>query len=265
MARFLVFCESPTDFETITTLAERVIREKGPEWLREMLEEPIEGAEKPLEWGRDDEGRSFFDIHKVSDYARRLGIRAPRGHFNGEPGAAGALMARTIFRIVRELVNRGEGVGAVLLVWDMDHQGDERRAGLKQARDVARRFESFGIVLGCPDPMKEAWVLAGFEPVNEAERRRLAQLRQELSFDPCQEAHRLGDKQEQAKRSPKRVLHVLTDGDPERASHCWSTTPLDRLVSRGKDSGLAEFLAEAEVTLIPILTGAPVGAPAARR
>ncbi|ATB31391.1 hypothetical protein [Melittangium boletus] len=32
MAKLLVFCESPADFETIQALVERVLREQGPEW-----------------------------------------------------------------------------------------------------------------------------------------------------------------------------------------------------------------------------------------
>lgn len=265
MARLLVCCEAPADFKTVAGLVERVIREKGPDWLRDLLEAPVAGPEHVLDWRGDPEGRSFFDIHKVADYARQLGIRPARGHFNGAPGAAGALMARTFFQVVRELVQRGNKVDAVLFVWDMDDQGNDRRRGLNQARDEARKFMPFGIVLGCPDPMKEAWVLAGFEPTTDAERSELAQLRQELGFNPCEEAHRLEAKQEQAKRNPKRVLDALTGGDSERESLCWTSAPLDRLMARGKFNGLAEFLGEVEQTLLPILTGAPVGAPAARR
>jgi hypothetical protein len=265
MARLLVCCESPADFKTVAGLVDRVIREKGPDWLRDLLEAPVGGPEDALDWGGDPEGRSFFDIHKLSHYARQLGIRVPQGHFNGDPGAAGALMARTFFHVVRKFLQRGEKIDAVLFIWDMDDRGNDRRKGLHQARDEARKFMPFGIVLGCPDPMKEAWVLAGFEPANDAERSELAQLRQELGFNPCEEAHRLDAKQEQAKRNPKRVLHALTGGDSERESLCWTSAPLGHLMARGKFNGLAEFLGEVEQTVLPLMTGAPVGAPAARR
>ena len=45
-------------------------------------------------------------------------------------------------------------------------------------------------------------------------------------------------KNDHAKRSPKRVLKVLTDDDWERQKECWRVTPLAVLKDRGKDNGL---------------------------
>ncbi|OJH36470.1 hypothetical protein [Cystobacter ferrugineus] len=257
MAKLLVFCESPADLETIQALVERVLREQGPDWVRELLDGPPEAAQAFLEWMPDGEGRSYFDIHKVSDYALRHKLRVDQGHFAGQPGEAGALMGRTAFRVAREFALRGTELAAVILVWDMDDQGQDRRKGLAQASTEARPLVSFEIVLGCPDPMREAWVLAGFEPETEAEQARLADLRQELGFNPCEEAHRLDAKDEQAKRNPKRVLKKLTDDERDRAVRCWTEAPLVRLRARGGPSGLAVFLDESARTLIPRLSGAP--------
>jgi hypothetical protein len=257
MARLLVFCESPADFKTVKGLTQHVLREEGPEWLRDLLEggsEPVEGV---LDWVRDTEGREFFDLHKMESYKRYFNLRVPQGHFEGQPGTPGALMARTAFRVARELVLKGEQVDAVLLVWDMDDQGESRRTGLKQARDEARRLVSFVVVLGCPDPMREAWVLAGFEAETDDERARLEGLRQELGFDPCKQAHRLDAKKEYAKKSPKRVLDALTDSQPHREEACLTSAPLALLRERGRDSGLTAFLDEATTMLLPAVTGAP--------
>jgi hypothetical protein len=203
----------------------------------------------------DGEGREYFDLHGLTRHVQRLGLRALPGHFNGEPGAPGALMARTVFQIARELSRSGEEVGAVLLVWDMDDQGEARRSGLKQAREEAERLFSQTIVLGCPDPMREAWVLAGFEPETDAERERLAALRQELGFFPNEEAHRLGAKKEYARRSPKRVLDALVDGEWERQVRCWMGPELALLKKRGQESGLAVFLDEVSDRLLPLAAG----------
>ncbi|WP_224372835.1 hypothetical protein [Hyalangium versicolor] len=187
-------------------------------------------------------------------------MRVPQGHFDGQPGAAGALMARTAFLVVRELVRQGTVVDVVLLAWDMDDQGEARRVGLEQARKEALRMEQRAILLGCPDPMREAWVLAGFIPETEDEKARLAEVRQELGFSPCEEAHRLGAKKEHARRSPKRVLDVLTQGERERQARCWTLTSLAILRARGEGSGLQAFLDEVASKLLPLFSGAPVDA-----
>ncbi|WP_309894341.1 hypothetical protein [Archangium sp.] len=263
MARLLVFCESPVDFETIQGLVECVLRERGPDWVKELLEGPHDAAQEFRDWMPDGEGRTYFDLHKLSAYASRHRIRVPQGHFSGQPGEPGALMGRTAFLIARELTLNGTEVDAVILVWDMDDQGKERRMGLAQASTEARALVPFSIVLGCPDPMREAWVLAGFEPEpeNEAEQARLATMRQELGFNPCEEAHRLAAKKEHAKRSPKRVLEVLTAGDRAREVRCWTETSLVRLRARGRQSGLTAFLDEAAESLVPRLSGAPPKPP----
>jgi hypothetical protein len=265
MARLLVFCESPVDFETIKGLVDRVLREQGPGWVRELLEGPSEDAQKGFrDWVPDGEGRSYFDLHKLSTYASRHKIRVPQGHFAGLPGEAGALMGRTAFLVARELALSGTELDAVILVWDMDDQGTARRTGLAQASTEARSLVSFEIVLGCPDPMREAWVLAGFEPKTEAERARLAAMRQELGFNPCEEAHRLDAKKEHARRSPKRVLDVLTAGEREREVRCWTEAPLLLLHARGTLSGLTTFLDEAAESLVPRLSGVPPRPPFAQ-
>lgn len=264
MAKLLVFCESPADFETIQALVERVLREQGPDWVRDLLDGPAEAARAFIEWMPDGEGRSYFDIHKVSDYALRHKLRVPQGHFTGQPGEAGAQMGRTAFLVARELALQDTELEAVILVWDMDDQGQDRRKGLAQASTEARPIVPFEIVLGCPDAMREAWVLAGFEPETETERKCIADLRQELGFNPCEQAHRLDAMDEQAKRNPKRVLKVLTDGERERAIRCWTEAPLARLRARGEYSGLTTFLDESAQALIPHLGGVPPKPPPAQ-
>jgi len=257
MARLLVFCEAAADFRTISGLVERVLREEGPSWLRDLLDGPDEGAREVRDWVRDGESRSFFDVHNLSDYVRHLGIRAPVGHFNGEPGAPGALMAFTAFRVADELVKQGEAIDAVILVWDMDDQDGDRAQGLDQARAKARSRFSFAIVLGLPNPEREAWVLAGFEPENEAEKDDFKKEREKLGFSPSHEAHRLVAKRDQAIHSAKRVLSVLTNGNPDRAERCLTVTPLDRLRERGQKNGLAAFLKEISEKLLPLCSGTP--------
>ena len=157
--RLIAFCEAAADFRTAAGLLDRVLGEEGPSWIADLLGEHPDSVRT---WHLDGAGRAFFDVHDLRGYVKQHAIRVPHGHFDGRPGGAGALMARTVFQIVRALNRRPdeEGIEAVVLVWDMDDQPDARRGGLTSARTEARRWATFEIVLGCASPMREAWVLA---------------------------------------------------------------------------------------------------------
>jgi len=254
--RLIAFCEAASDFRIAAGLVDRVLREQGAPWVGDNIDEYPEAIR---EWVTDGD-KYFFDIHRLDAYRRELGNpRIPQGRFDGEPGAPGALMARTVFHLLRQMSRRAKAdtqVDAVLIVWDMDDQGSKRRRGLHQAREEARQWAPFTIVFGCPDPMREAWVLAGYLPASSDEQAKLDALRQDLGFAPCEEAHRLGAKDEHAKRSAKRVLQLLTSGDGSREERCWLETPLDVLRARGSNSGLTAFLGEVEERLV-LRTGRP--------
>jgi len=250
--RLIAFCEAPSDFRIAAALVDRVLRAQGPPWVGDNIDEFPEAIR---EWVVDGD-RCFFDIHRLDAYRRELGSpRIPQGRFDGGPGAPGALMARTVFHLLRHINRRAKPdaqVDAVLIVWDMDDQGSERRRGLHQAREEARRWAPFSIVFGCPDPKREAWVLAGYLPASSDEQAKLDALRQDIGFAPCEEAHRLDAKDEHAKRSAKRVVRFLTSGDASREERCWRETPLDVLRARGANSGLTAFLNEAEKLLVEL-------------
>ena len=162
-------------------------------------------------------------------------------------------MARTAFSIVRALNNAAkvDKIDGVVLVWDMDGQANARKLGLEQARVEAQKLVPFQIILGRPDRMREAWVLAGFDPLTSGEQDRLDNERQQLGFHPCTEAHLL-TATGTAKRSPKRVLAVLTGGEQGREAQCWTDTALATLRERGAGSGLADFLGEVAQRLVPL-------------
>lgn len=249
MTRLIAFCESPGDFRVAADLVDRVFREEGPSWVADLIGEHPDAVRS---WHPSERG-AFFDVHTLRKQAKDLGVPIPHGHFNGRPGGAGALMARTVFHIVRALNRRAsesEAIRVVVLVWDMDQQSSDRRRGLRDARDEAQTWASFQIVIGCPDPEREAWVLAGFEPIDDAERVRLENARRQLGFSPTEQAHRLVPHDD----LPKRVLHALVNGDPEREARCWRETPLDLLWERGEHSGLREYLDEVRRHILPLMT-----------
>jgi hypothetical protein len=247
--RLVVFCEAVADFRIASDLVDRVLRHDGPGWVVDLLDAAPDGLRS---WRGDGRGNSFFAFHQLTKHVEQLAIRVPHGHFDGRPGAADAVMARTALSIVRHFVKRGEIIDAVFLVRDMDDQ-PQRETGLGQARTEARSWTTLPIVLGCANPMREAWILCGFDPETDAERARLQELRQELGFQPHEQAHHLDAQDDQAKRSAKRVLRLLTGDDREREERCWKHTALDKLRTRGVVTGLCNYLDEVRQHLIPLV------------
>lgn len=230
-----------------TGLVDRVLSEEGPAWLTELMDSSPEAARS---W-RAHDGLAYFDLHKIDELCKKHDARLLHGHFTGEPGAAGAQMARNVFLLARHLIQRGHQLDAVVLLWDMDGKAAERRRGLEQARAEARALRSVDIALGCPDHEGEAWVLAGFEPQTDQEREALARLTRELGFSPVKDSHRLHAARDHEPRSVKRVLEVLTSGEQERAQQCWRLTSLATLEERGEHNGLRDFLKELREVLLP--------------
>lgn len=163
-------------------------------------------------------------------------------------------MARKAFLIARAVNKRTtEPIDVVVLVWDTDQQRGDRPDGVALARDDARRWARFQIVCGFPDPEREAWVLAGFEPCDDVEHQLLEELHRTLGFSPVVDAVRLRDKTHGALRNIKRVLDVLTRADADREARCWTDPPLVTLRARGVATGLSAFLDGLDASLLPLL------------
>lgn len=242
--RFFVVHEARADFSTATELADRVLTTEI-DWLDETL------LDSQRQWIGEDQPGEPLTWTSIPSRAQELGIKV-HGHFNGEPGLPDARAAR---RALAYVLRRHEDVAvdAILLIRDMDDQA-ERRHGLEQGK--AAYSSRTRIVIGLAIPERECWVLGGFEPKDEIERETLAEEIQNLGFDPCRESHQLtACKNDQAKRSPKRVLAKLAGRDRDRERECWLVTSLEVLRSAGNRSGLGEYLREVEDILVPSITG----------
>jgi hypothetical protein len=258
--KLIAFCEAPGDFRVMSGLVDRVLREAGPTWVIDNLDTP----EVVRTWQIDGLGNNFINIHYLNEYTdqlrgRGLHVRTVRGHFNGRPGEPGSAMARKAFQIAEALSRHTphDPINGVVLVWDTDDEQRERPLGVKAARDEARLWATFQIVCGFPDPEREAWVLAGFDPCHPTEQQRLDELHRELGFSPVHHAVRLRDKSPGALRDIKRVLTVLTGDDTDREARCWIEPPLATLHERGAATGLSAFLDELRAVLPTLLGGGP--------
>ncbi len=228
--KFAVVHEAPADFQTATELADRVLVE-SIEWLEE------DHVDYQRTWSRE-AGGAPLKWTRLKQLARDVGINAI-GFFDGEPKEIDAQAARRAIRYLRYAV---PDLAAVLLIRDQDDQ-PARRTGLEQARQ--QESSALPTIVGLAVVERESWVIAGFDPQNDSENSRLAAERQTLGFDPRLGSHNLtACKDDNARRSPKRVLRALCDGDTDRERRCWRETTLATLRTRGAENGLVPFLDE---------------------
>ncbi len=244
MIKLIVFCESPIDALTVRGLVDRVLKEHGPDWVKDLIDEYPESLREYIKLGALN--GDFFDLHQLGKHLRELkklsesdkDLRenkpfrtALAGSLQGRFGrdgprlGDGTNMILTAFRIANAVYHAENGnLDAVLFIWDMDNKGDERRRGTQQVRDNLSKAMPFRIILGLPDPEREAWVISGFEPENREEEGRLEKLRSILSFCPVKESHRLCANDSASSRDSKKVLVGLCGNDREREARCWNHT-----------------------------------------
>jgi hypothetical protein len=246
--QFFVVCEALGDFTTATELADRELLARI-DWLEDGL------LDSQRQWIVKDGSGNQLLWKSIKGLAKKHGIVA-RGHFDNQPGMPDAQAARKAIHYIRHCF---DSVDAILLIRDTDDQPN-RRKGLEQARSTLTRSPAVVqqpvIVIGVAVVERESWVISGFTPITDDEKQLLAQERQNLGFDPSTRTHDLiACKDNQAKRSPKRVLAVLTNNSEERQRICWAETELSVLKERGGYNGLMAYLAEVEDRLVPLITG----------
>lgn len=236
-----VVCEAAADQHTGCDLADRVVC-ADVDW--------IEDGRLPdhRAWRGFTPVGPFLRWTQVDDLARARRIKA-HGHFDGQPGAPDAHVARLALLLFIAADPRPD---AVVLLRDDDGQ-KERGDGLEQARSTSKL--GVPIIIGLARPKRECWVLAGFEPADHNEAASLLRLTQELHFDPRESAQNLTAKHANQKRDAKSVLRALTGGDWQREADCWKNTDLALLEKRGQNTGLADYLKEVRQKLVPLFTG----------
>lgn len=254
--QWIAFCEADADFRTASLLIDELLRLRGAPWVAEELDREPADVRR---WHEDRPGRAWFDVHSIYDLAKRLGVQLSYGHFDGKPAEAGARMLDTIFRIVRRLQQKPHALAfeAVVVIWDMDRQRRQRKAGVEQAAQSGSLPSGIALVVGCPDPMRETWVLAGFEPLDTREEALLKASHRRLGFWPNQSPHELTAENEQALRHAKRVLQAdLGVTDWEREALCLRIPDESvrlRLATRGAKCGLEKYLNDVERHLVSLV------------
>jgi hypothetical protein len=253
MIEFVVIVESSADARTATKLADRVLVE-NIDWLEpEMLQHLFQwsGLEENTEHS------CWKNISHIIEREKESGFQPPRFLRRANPRQKtlqpdGANTIK-ILNLVSYLQKK-RNIKALLLIRDLDNQR-ERREGIEQARsEHINRQPKLEIIIGTADRMREAWVLNGFfRSIQEVERI-LQEITTQLTFNPCQESHRL--RSTDRLRNPKVVVEKLTGGRMQREQQCWEETSLEHLRKNGVHTGLTAYIDEIEERLIPIIGSA---------
>ncbi|MEG4839552.1 hypothetical protein [Microcoleus sp. B9-D4] len=250
MIEFVVIVESSADARTATKLADRLLVDKV-DWLEpEMLQHLFQWS--GLEAGTENScWKNIDDITKrFSDKFKFPTIRS-NGRFKSDGQSANKIM--TLISFLQHKQKRD--IKAVIFMRDLDSQ-PERRKHIEQARLEQINRPKLAIIIGTPDRMREAWVLNGFIPSNKDEEQILKEITTQLTFNPCEESHRLRSNsltKPDRIRNPKVVVEKLTGGRMEREQQCWEETSLELLRKNGVETGLTAYIYEIEERLIPII------------
>ncbi|MEG4280185.1 hypothetical protein QUA62_22295 [Microcoleus sp. MON1_C1] len=254
MIEFVVIVESSADARTATKLADRLLVDKI-DWLEpEMLQHLFQWS--GLEAGTENScWKNIDDITKRFSEKFKFPTIRSNGRFKSDGQSANKIM--TLISFLQHKQKRD--IKAVIFMRDLDSQ-PERRKHIEQARlEQIDRQPKLAVIIGTPDRMREAWVLNGFIPSNQQEKQILQEIMTELTFNPCEESHRLRSNsltEPDRIRNPKVVVEKLTGGKMEREQQCWEETSLELLRKNGVHTGLTAYIDEIEERLIPIIGSA---------
>jgi hypothetical protein len=232
--------EDENHFRVVTALVDDALV-TSIDWVRDALEScrawrGLYGEERWYKYDPDDAN----DLRPLTIAGVTI---KPQGRIAGEPLKPEAGMWRKVLLL---FCHRDPRPDIVVLARDLDGYPD-RRDGLEQV--CTALAWPFAIVAATPEPEIEGWIVSGFVPGDDGERRSLEQLRRELSFDPTLHSHRLTSHPNDAATDAKRVLSRLCNGDADRENICLAR---DILHQRGANNWARAFLDEIDRRVLPV-------------
>lgn len=245
--RVLVVAEDLLGMTLARDLCDRVVIERGPVDFASIWGDAAL-RETQRVWRGFTDADPWSTWSDVKTHGRTVNALGMKG---------GAVIAYRAVHVAVRLRPRPD-----VLVLCLDTQGNKHGDLREQMLDgLARaKVDDLPVVLAVAHQESEAWVVAGFEPQHRAERDVVSELRDELGFDPTEEAHRLTPDRRTDPRDAKRVCWRLLPGTERehslRGQQCWLATSLDTLERRGAHTGLSEYLAAIQETVLPRIAGA---------
>jgi hypothetical protein len=272
--RIALACEDQAHRALATFLADRVLLDEATRRAVDWIDDAS------LAWhrsycGRGDTGAEpehlrFYALSRAKADAEDMGRQVRiggrpvklRGHIDGKPLKPEASMWRRVFIL---FANDIPPPDVLIVVQDTD--GDlDRVDAIEQALTILQDTP-LPVIVATPHQDAEAWFVAGFDPQDDGERRRLSDRKGELGFYPNKEPERLTAHPNHAPTDAKRVLRLLVFDEnasrppsiEELPDLCACTLgDLALLERRGEACLLAAFLRELRSVLVPVvLPGAP--------
>jgi len=237
MIRLLVAAEDATGDRIARHVAD--LRMQQIDWVADS------GLENVREWTAFGD-QPWLAIRRVRDLFRercRGSFFGMRGSFGREQGAEDTVSMRKLFLVVQETA------APDILIVARDVDGTDRREGFDRARRSGGW--SFDIVGALAQPEAEAWLICTWAPHDELGQRCLAELRQELGFDPVAESHRLTSTSP-SRKDAKDIRGRFDAVGPDTAS-VFEASDVATQRQRGAQNGLASYLRELDQKVAPRL------------
>jgi hypothetical protein len=239
---FALAAEDAEHHAAVTRLTDRVLEEKI-EWFSPEIRDAIRG------WRHESPLNPYWKVTGATDVARALGLPL-RGHFEGKQELEAA-MYRAQLLVWQHAHVHGQSIHVGFIVRDTDHK--PRRKGAESAAKSGRW--PFVVVLAFPHPEAEAWRIAVYRPAGKAAEERVAELTRRLGFSPIEHPEKLSSTVTGGVGDAKTIREALCPDDDDG----WLEIDLHELRERGKSCGLADFLAEVEAVVVPLLAGGKTG------
>lgn len=229
MIEVFLFAEAPTDARTAAVLIDRICGQDNHRFR---------GVTEDSHFTRRGPPEAQMGFTKWGHLKRISGARV-----RGRRGAGHA--TEGVRRAIRLATDDGRRDAIVVVVKDDDHRHDLTR---NVDRLIAEHRNTV-LAIGVPIPEVEIWRLHAFEPIDDAERDRLQEARQDLGADPrvldpstSKSAREFDRRGQSVKRNVKRIERSLADNGSLRGDEGFATIDLDTLRRRGQTSGLTRFL-----------------------
>lgn len=229
-------CESAADARQLQHLVDTLLLQ-GVDWLDAV---PLDSVRSWV--GLGDGASDHFDIHKVREEARRMGLK-----LHGKQSAPDERMVHNLLELFRR---QPVPPDAVIVARDLD--GDAARAvGIAAA--IERAPWAFRVLPAIAHQELEAWHLAMWEAESDAERAAHATVRQRVGFDLTKQPESLTARRLEDKKDTKRVLNELCCGRPPHER--WESLKVPSPVPpHWHGCGLAGFIEAVQTHLLPTLT-----------
>ncbi|MBL8680642.1 MAG: hypothetical protein JNK05_15800 [Myxococcales bacterium] len=248
---FVLVAEDRASAFATATIVDRVIAERGPEWLRDLWDVSQRHVHRTWRGLRNDP--ESHELLGIGAFTKKANAKLRRGITTLAPGRKGR--AVEVAKFFAALDEAKEAPSLAVFACDLD--GDAPDHALAEWSDRTGRLaaRSTLYVLALAQPEFEAWFVAGFCSTNADEAAKHAAVCAQLHRDPCEHPHELQSNTD-GPRDAKVVLGALCGSrrvDDVRVRDCVEQTPLELLIHRGGRAGITRLVEQLDAVRLSLL------------